>query len=280
MAVDSRGVVRTLPVERRIYSVPALDRYPELLQGISTRFSPDGEDWNLSARRGTPQHPPSPETALANREKLARELGISLDRMVGCQQVHGATVAVVGPEEAGRGMLPGMPAMQGADAMITGTPGLYMLALSADCPPVFFYDPRARVVGIAHSGWKGTVARISGRVVEAMNARFGSDPSDVVAVIGPGIGRCCYAVGRNVIEAVEESFPVAWDEGILETREGTTYFDLWGGIRRALLDAGVDAGNISSEGVCTAHNLDTFYSHRGEAGKCGLFGAVLGLRDA
>src|SRR5689334_13143720 len=127
----SAATGRPLPVIDSIYQVNALQRYPELLHGISTRFSPDGEYWNLSARRGTPEHPPSPEQALANREKLAARLGISLHHMVGCQQVHGAEVAVVGAEEGGRGMLPGVTSMMGTDAMVTATPGVYMLALSA-----------------------------------------------------------------------------------------------------------------------------------------------------
>jgi polyphenol oxidase len=270
---------RPLPVIDSIYQVHSLDRFPELLHGISTRFSPGGEYWNLSARRGTPEHPPSPEQALVNRERLAARLGISLHDMVGCQQVHGAEVAVVGREDAGRGMYPCMPSMLGMDAMVTATPGLYMLALSADCPPVFFYDPVKRAVGLAHSGWKGTVARISGNVVQSLTREFGSSPSDVVAVIGPGIGPCCYAVGPNVVEAAEGSFPDAWREKIIEQRDGAVYFNLWAGIRHALLDAGVRPENISAEEVCTAHNLATFYSHRGEAGQCGLFGAVLGLRE-
>src|SRR5437588_2109066 len=109
MAVDRLGVESALPVERGIYRVSPLDRFPELLHGISTRRSPDGDDWNLSARRGTPQHPPSWDRALANRETFARALGIPLDRMVGCQQVHGSEVAVVGSKDAGRGMYPNVP---------------------------------------------------------------------------------------------------------------------------------------------------------------------------
>src|SRR6476620_2807086 len=106
-----------LPVERGIYRIAALEKYPERLHGITTRTSPQGEDWNLSGRRGTPQHPPSMERALLNREKLAERLGVSLGSMVGCQQVHGAEVAVVGTREAGGGMYPDRPSMQGADAM-------------------------------------------------------------------------------------------------------------------------------------------------------------------
>lgn len=279
----------SLPVDNGIYSMAALTSYPELLHGISTRVSPDGDDWNLSARRGTPQHPPGWDRALANRETLANRLGIRLDKMVGCQQVHDSEVAVVGLGDAGRGMHPDIPAVQGADAMITDTPGLYLLALSADCPPVFFYDPTRRVIGLAHSGWKGTVARIGANVVQAMAANFGCDPSDIVAAIGPGIGPCCYAVGPNVIEAVGSAFPdvagagAQWSEAksrapLLDIRDGITYFDLWEAIRRALLDGGLSPGNITVANVCTADHLDHFYSHRAEAGQCGLFGGVFGLR--
>ncbi len=271
-----------LPVENGIYWVGALSCYPELLHGISTRVSPLGDDWNLSARRGTLQRPPSWDRAIANRETLARRLGIRLDRMVGSQQVHGSEVALVGPGDAGRGMHPNVPGIQGADAMVTDTPGLYLLALAADCPPVFFYDPVRRAIGLAHSGWKGTVARIAANVVEAMVDDFGSDPSDIIAAIGPGIGPCCYAIGLNVIEAAESAFPGAWNPTgpLLETRDSATYFNLWEAIRRALLDAGLRPQNVTVEDVCTSDNLGTFYSHRGEAGQCGLFGAVLGLRDA
>ncbi|MEP6775332.1 MAG: polyphenol oxidase family protein, partial [Chloroflexota bacterium] len=226
----------------------ALDRYPELLHAISTRTAPDGDDWNLTAKRGSPEHPPSPETALANREKLAGLLGISLDRVVGCRQIHGNHVERVYERDGGRGMTPDNPSIEGTDAMLTDVPGLYLMALSADCPPVFFYDPIRRVVGLAHSGWKGTVGRIAGNVVEAMVDDFGSHVRDIVAVVGPGIGPCCYSIGENVIEAVEGAFMDAWDgeqAALLEKRDGLVYFNLRETIRRALLEAGVAPENIT-----------------------------------
>jgi hypothetical protein len=268
-------------VREGIYSVLALRPYTELVHGISTRFAPDGTDWNLSARRGTPANPPDPQVALANRARLAQRLGIPLGRMVGCQQVHGNEVALVGNEDAGRGMLPDHPSIQDCDALVTNTRGLYLMALSADCPPVFFYDPVHRAIGLAHSGWKGTVGRISAKVVEAMGQHFGSRPEDIVAVIGPGIGPCCYKVGPQVVEAVEAAYSRPWSLRLplLELYEGEVYFNLWEGIRRALVEAGVPARNVAIDGLCTMHNTSVFYSHRGEAGKCGLFGAVFGLRD-
>ena len=272
----------SLPIERGIYRIAALERYPELLHGISTRLSPTGDDWNLSAKRGTPGHPPTWEGAIANRGTLARRLGTSLDHMVGCQQVHGSTVAVVGYEDAGRGMHPDTPSLQGADAMVTNCPGLYLLALSADCPPVFLYDPVRRAVGVVHSGWKGTVARIAANAVEALVDNFGSEPADIVAAIGPGIGPCCYDVGPNVVEAAVGAFMRPWDapNPVLETRDGAIYFNLWEGARRALLHAGLLPQNVTVESVCTADNLGVFYSHRAERGQCGLFGAVIGIRES
>jgi YfiH family protein len=269
-------------MEGGLLRMGALARFPELLHGISTRQAPDGEDWNLSARRGSPEHPPDPAVALRNREKLAVLLGISLDSMVGCQQVHGTLVAHVTLSDAGRGTRPGAPGIEAADGMVTDMPGLSMLVLSADCPPVFFYDPSRRVIGLAHSGWKGTVGRIAGKVVTAMTEAYGSYPSAIVAVVGPGIGPCCYNVGDNVIEAAQDAFPRAWagDIPILERRGGETYFNLRESIRRTLLDAGLSPDNITVEEVCTSHNRHLFYSHRGDKGQCGLFGAVLGLRNA
>jgi purine-nucleoside/S-methyl-5'-thioadenosine phosphorylase / adenosine deaminase len=271
----------TLYMEDGLLRVGALARYPELLHGITTRRAPDGDDWNLSACRGSPQHPPDPAIALRNREKLAALLGISLDSMVGCRQVHGTLVAPVTIADAGRGMRPAAPAIEGTDGMVTDLPGLTLMVLSADCPPIFFYDPVRQVTGLAHSGWKGTVGRIAGKVVEAMVTGYGSSPSNIVAVIGPSIGPCCYEVGENVIEAAERAFPDAWGGEVpaLERRGVSTYFNLPETIRRTLLDAGLVPDNITVQNVCTAHNRELFYSHRGERGQCGLFGAVLGLRQ-
>jgi len=267
------------PVREGIYRIGVLEKYPRLLHGISTRIAPDGADWNLSSKRGTPQHPPSVETALANRRKLATLLGISPYQVVGCQQVHGVEVALVGAEDGGRGLNPDLTPIQGADALVTATPGLYLMALSADCPPVFFYDPVRQAVGLAHSGWKGTVGRIAANVVEAMVDNFSTRPSDLIVAIGPGIGPCCYSVGPNVIEAVHDAFPYRASQ-LLEERDGLTFFNLRETIHHTLLEAGVRQDAIFVDEVCTADNLHAFYSHRGEKGQCGLFGAVLGMLPA
>lgn len=276
--------IRGLPLKDGIYRTLAFQRYPELLNAISTRRSPEGGDWNMSARRGSPQHPPSPETALANRSLFASYLGIPPERMVACRQVHGTEVAVVGSDDAGRGVLAGSPPIPDTDAMVTATRNLFMMVLAADCPPVFLYDPVQHVAGLAHSGWKGTVGRIAGRVVETMQGEFGTRPEDVQAVVGPGIGPCCYKVGPSVVEAAEASFAQPWratryGPPLFVIDNGEVYFNLWEAIRRTLIESGVGKLNINIEGMCTMHNTSLFYSHRGEAGQCGLFSAVLGVRE-
>jgi YfiH family protein len=225
------------------------------------------------------------EAAIRNREKFAGALGISAHRMVSCRQVHGSDVVVVGEEEAGRGIYPALGPTPDVDAMVTNTPGLFLMALSADCPPVFVYDPVRRVVGLAHSGWKGTVAQVAAAVVEAIKREFGSSAADLVAVVGPGIGPCCYRVGENVVEAAVGSFGEAarldsgsGDVPILSERDGATYLNLREAIRVSLVGAGLQPSKITATHACTAHNTGLFYSHRAESGQCGLFGAALGLR--
>src|SRR5437764_970621 len=124
-------------------------------------------------------YPSVPSVDVPNREKRAGVLGMPLVRTVGCQQVHGSEVALVRAEDAGRGMCPDRPSMQGADGMVTNAPGIYLMALSADCPPVFLYDPVRKATGLAHSGWKGTAARIASNAVGEMSRPFGSEPEDI-----------------------------------------------------------------------------------------------------
>jgi YfiH family protein len=288
-----------LAAEPGLYRLDAFARYPALVQAITTRHRPAGpwgaaQDWNLK-RRGA-----DPAVAAANWAAFVTLSGVSLDRMVAPQQVHGAVVVAVDEADAGKGSRPGDPGILGADALITNTPDLYLLTGCADCVPVFVYDPVGGAVGLAHAGWRGTVARIAEQMVGTMTREYGTDPAHCVAVIGPAIGPCCYDVGQEVIDAVRDAYPEADDEWqgepplLIWTRrmpqwrmrrgdppdgEERVYCDLWAANRRALLLAGLRAGNIHQSGVCTADQVDRFYSHRAEAGAAGRFMAILGRRN-
>jgi polyphenol oxidase len=84
------------------------------------------------------------------------------------------------------------------DALITAQPGLLLTIRTADCIPVLIADPVRRVVAAIHAGWRGSAAGIAGKTVKKMMMSFSSDPADLIAAIGPGIGLCCFEAGPEV----------------------------------------------------------------------------------
>jgi YfiH family protein len=228
----------------------------------------------------------------ANHELICRALGCARGDLVSPHQVHGSRVRVVDERDKG-GVL------SETDALITATPGVMLMLRFADCVPVLFYDPVRRAVGLAHAGWRGTVAGIARVTVQAMVDELGCRPPDILAGIGPAIGPCCYEVGRDVADAVGQAMPAARlpDAGHLlsaeaDTRvEGTAprrpdgrggdadrrwHLDLWAANRLQLVQAGVPCVDVA--GLCTACHTDEWFSHRAERGRTGRLGALIGLR--
>ncbi len=297
--INPSALAASSVAEPGLTQLDALTPYPAIRHGLSTRHRPPGPwgpagDWNMK-RRGA-----DPAVAAANWAAFVAASGVPLDRMVAPQQVHGTGVVPVDERDAGKGMVPGDPGIVGADALVTRTPGLTLLTGCADCAPVFIYDPATPAIGLAHAGWRGAAGRIAEQTVQAMTAAYGTDPADCVAVVGPAIGPCCYDVGQEVIDAVRDAFEEADDEwqgepplliwtrrqpqwkirrGDVPDAEERIYFDLGGATRRALLLAGLRPANIHTSGICTADQVDLFYSHRAELGLAGRFMGLLGLRE-
>jgi YfiH family protein len=161
-----------------------------------------------------------------------------------------------------------------ADIILTDNPDLTLFMRYADCTPILLYDPLRHVVGIVHSGWLGTVRGAARVAVEAMSARFGTNPSDLLAAIGPSIGPDHYEVGGDVIAQVNGAFDQE-APSLLEVQDGRTYFDLWAANKLLLEKAGVN--QIEVVGICTACNPADWFSHRGEKGKTGRFGGMIAL---
>ena len=184
-------------------------------------------------------------------------------------QVHSAAVVVAEHPNGPDGHL------GQADALITDRPGVSLFLRFADCLAVMIYDPRRRVVGIAHAGWRGSLKKVAKATVEAMAQRYGSQPADLVAGVGPGIGPCHYAVGPEVVAQTRQAFNGVSDS-LLSTRNGEYYLDLWSANRAALQEAGVE--QIEVAGICTVCHSDDFFSHRATGGRTGRFGGIIGLR--
>ena len=215
------------------------------------------------------------QLVLANRRHFAAALGVQAECFTTCAQVHGSEVAVVDAKLVGAGALALSDTIAGTDALITQLPDVPLLLFFADCVPVLLADDKSGAVGLAHAGWRGTVAGIAKKTVAAMQQQFGTQPEDVLAAIAPSIGACCYEVDdfvRDKAGGYEEFFaPVAG-------KPGKYMLDLWGYNKKELLEAGVLPEHIAIAGVCTAHNHELFCSYRAEAGKTGRMGVCLRAR--
>jgi len=145
-----------------------------------------------------------------------------------------------------------------------------------DCVPVLLYDPVHKVVGIAHAGWLGTVKKTVSETLKTMNARYGSQPRDILAAIGPSIAAHHYQVGPEVVSQVKQTFEEN-NSFLIKEKDGQTIFDLWAANQLLLEQAGVT--QIENAGLCTACHPEDWYSHRAEAGLTGRFGVLIALKD-
>lgn len=213
------------------------------------------------------------------------------------RQIHSGLVVVLGAKDA-RSAQP-----HKADGLITDMPGLLLGIQTADCIPVLVADRKRRVVAAFHAGWRGTVKRIVETGVGRMRLEFGSQPKDLVAAIGPGIGPCCYAVGQEVLTEFESQFSYTrhlfhemHDPKTVRRKSSTAvpsqqtpaqaltgpslHLDLIEANRRQLLDAGLKESAIEIVGGCTSCQTDLFFSHRAELGRTGRLLAVIGIKPA
>jgi YfiH family protein len=204
-----------------------------------------------------------------NRAGLYARLGITADRVVNAEQVHGGEVARVTSADGGR-------TVPGVDALIADDPDLMLMLQFADCVPVLVHDPRHDAIGAAHAGWKGTAVAIAATTVDAMRIHLGSDPGELRAWIGPAIGQCCYEVSDEVAGAVEAATPGA--SLTYPSERGRPMLDLQAANRAQLLAAGLRPENLHWRVTCTACQVDTYFSHRGENGQAGRIAALIGLR--
>jgi YfiH family protein len=209
------------------------------------------------------------ENTYLNRVRAFEALGRDPDSVYDVWQIHSADVIctdVPRPKDV---------AHKKADAILTHNPEITLFMRFADCVPILIYDPVQKVVGVAHAGWQGTVKRVVTATVEKMVSVYGSLPADIRAGIGPSIGAHHYEVGLDVVQQVRDTFGDQ-AEALLPTQNGSVFFDLWAANRFLLEQAGVR--NIEISGLCTACHPQDWFSHRGENGKTGRFGALIALK--
>jgi YfiH family protein len=239
-----------------------------------------------------------------NRQRFVTEVAGGAGRLVTLRQFHSGLIRVVEhdtgvPETAdGRAVLRG-------DGMMTDVPGVMLGVQVADCVPVLVADVKRKAVAAFHAGWRGTLGRIVERGIGTMRLRYGSRPEDLVAVVGPSIGACCYSVGEEVRFEFESQFAYApelfsevYDSDPVRDKYPLLFLtarapghsnigpqihlDLWEANRRQLLDAGLKAKRITVVGECSACARVKggglkYFSHRGESGFAGRMMGVVGV---
>lgn len=263
----------------RVLRFPHLERAGGVRALFTSRrggvSGPPWESLNLSYSVGD-----GADRVAENRRRAAGVLGVPLSRTVVAGLVHGNEVARVdGPTRqpehwAAHGDGAGL--VEGVDALVTATPALALLVTTADCVPVWLYDPDRRVVGMVHAGWRGTIKAAGRRAVERMQAEWGCDPARMLAVVGPAIGPCCYEVDEPVRSALGPERAHWLRPG---ARPDRWQLDLWSANREQLVDAGLPPPAVAVAGLCTACRTDLFYSHRAEGGRTGRQAGLIALVD-
>ena len=231
------------------------------------------------------------ENVLENRKKFQAALYAQKFSFIALKQIHSAVIwpfATV-PKETCKG-----------DASLTKTPGLLLGVQTADCVPILLVDPKKRAVAAVHAGWRGTLARILEKTVGELHSHFGSNPSDLLAAIGPGIGPCCYEVGADLVTQFasqfadashyfdeprtgEEPNPLQWLNMMPPGHQPppkNVHLDLSKANRSQLLAAGLPEKNIFSSGLCTACHLDLLFSYRKQGPRSGRLLSAIAIKGS
>lgn len=255
---------------------------------------------NLSFTRGD-----SREAVEENYRRIAKIMHCSPEDMVATYQTHTDQIRIVTREDRGHGVTREKTFFD-IDGLLTQEPGVCLVAYFADCVPLFFADPVKKVVGISHSGWKGTLQGIGAKTVQKMVDYYGCEVKNIYAAIGPSICQSCYEVSEDLlVEFAQHFWPVYQREGwkfevpisaaqifaaqisaapissvpipegdkepalFWNKGNGKYQLNLWEANRLVLLKAGILPENLEMTNLCTCCNPELLFSHRATGGKRG-----------
>lgn len=201
----------------------------------------------------------APEAVAHNRQLLCGWLGIPADHLVMPHQTHGIVVREISEPYFAMDTSSRRQYLEGVDALITRMSGVCIGVSTADCIPVILYDPKHHACGVAHAGWRGTVARIVERTLADMHTVYSTSPQHVRAVIGPGISLQAFEVGQEVYDAFAKA---GFHMEDIAKRYEKWHIDLPHCNQLQLIHCGVPKEQIQSVPLCTYHHSETFFSAR------------------
>lgn len=202
-----------------------------------------------------------PQTVTKNREYFYNALNIKSAKIAYPDQVHSASVqTATGPGIYSR-----------TDALVSNQTGLFLAVQTADCTPLFLFDPRNNVIGVIHAGWRGCVSGIIENTFKKMETEFGSDPKNIVAAAGPCLQPCCFEVREDVFSLFDEKFLKP------HARKEKKILDIPEFINSELSRLGVLSDNFEISSVCTKCDVENYYSYRRDGNKSGRMMGLIGM---
>lgn len=215
---------------------------------------------NYSSFNLSPYSGDQPGFVSQNLKILAGKIDVNPANIIIPYQTHGAEIRKIDTAFLSLSDSEKSALLSGVDALITDVRGVCLAVTTADCVPVFLFDPIKQIVAVIHAGWRGTCSKIVASAIDAMQQNFDSLPADIYAVIGPSVSGTVYNVGDELLDAFSAAgFPV--DE-IFQRRSGSLYLDLWMANKWLMLESGLDSEKIEIAGRCTYTESDTFFSAR------------------
>ncbi len=227
--------------------------------GFTTRIGgfsqPPFDSLNLGTRTGdNPQH------VAENHRIFYRYAGVRKSQVADMEQVHGGHIRVV----CSGGTAPA------TDGLVTATPEVMLVVRVADCIPLLLYDPVHHSAGVVHCGWRSLTAGIAATAVHTMTKEAQSRPEDIIAVMGPSAGACCYEVGRETADQLCAASII--------TRNGRLFADLKRVLREQLRETGLAQGTIENISACTICTETTYFSHRRDGANAGRMMGYIMMR--
>jgi YfiH family protein len=256
---------------------PMLEQTGCVIHGFSTRLGGVSKEHLSSLNLGF-ERDDEEENVRENFRRIAASIGFKTEDLVLSKQTHTTNVRVVTEADRGRGFTRPL-GWTDVDGLVTNVPHLVLTTFYADCVPLYFVDPVRKVIGLSHSGWRGTVGKIGKVTVETMAQTFGSRPEDILAAVGPSICQECYEVSEDVIGQFQSAYEKQYWESLFYGKENGKYqLNLWRANELVFLEAGILPEHIQITDLCTCCNPDLLYSHRASKGMRGNLAAFLALK--
>jgi len=257
------------------YRFKCFEKQSDLLHTVTHRSMYHPYEFSLALHTGEKK-----EEILKNRKVLAASLLHEEDLQseknlcfIVANQTHSDNIRIITKKET-KGWTDLGDAIEDCDALITKERGIILTILTADCVPILLYDSEKKVIAAVHAGWKGSKAGIVAKTVLRMKEMYACEPENIMAGIAPSIGRCCYEVGEEVAQHFfdrPESLKKKQEKYMLDLPYINKY---------QLLECGLKEEHIEMSDVCTACEVEHYFSYRKEQGCSGRFMSMIGMPES